>query len=178
MSQFIPRGKYDLWFAVQPRAFRIYGQMVYSSRMRIKTLESRMVAGLSQYVPQQIKLAPDGSFDIKDWTLTNEMTLAFSTGNPDDVLHIHPECWLDSAYTPAAQSYTSVLVTDIDTVVTAKCKAPAVRPLAWCGAVVYSNLEQAEVYNQFFSKGLFRERSEIIIDVMGDTAVYAKTNIM
>jgi hypothetical protein len=92
------------------------------------------------------------------------------------VLHIHPECWLDSAYNPAAQSYVSMLVTDADTVVTAKSVAPALRPIAWSGAGVYNYLEPAEVYNHFFSKGMFRDTSEIMIDVMGDSTVNDETN--
>lgn len=176
ISKFIPKGKYDLWFAVQPRVFRIYGQLVYCSRKKVKTLETLMGAGLSMYKPQQIKLEADRSFIINNWMLTNEINLGFTTGDFDDVLHIHPECWLDSAYNPAAQSYVSMLVTDADTAVTAKSVAPALRPLAWSGAGVYNNLAPAEVYNHFFSKGMFRDTSEILIDVMGDTTVTDTTN--
>ena len=176
ISKFIPRGKYDLWFAVQPRFFRIYGQVVYCSRKKVKTLETLMGAGLAMYKPQQIKVETDRSFVINNWMLTNEIHLGFTTGDFEDVLHIHPECWLDSAYRPAAQSYISMLVTDADTVVIAKSVAPAERPIAWRGAGVYNNLEPAEVYNQFFSKGLFRDTSEIMIDIMGDSTVDKQSN--
>ncbi|MES2773620.1 MAG: hypothetical protein V4722_05525 [Bacteroidota bacterium] len=178
MSKFIPEGKYDVWLAVQPRVFRIYGQVVYCSRKKVKTLDAYVVKNYARYEPQQIKLEPDRSFLIKDWMLTDEMNLAFTTGDPEEVLHIHPEFWLDSAYRPAAQSYVTVMVTDKDTVIKAKTVAPALRPLAWSGTGVYNNLSPAEVYNQFFSKGMFRDTSEITIDVIGDTAVRAGTNTL
>ncbi len=176
ISKFIPRGKYDLWFAVQPRVFRIYGQVVYCSRKKVKSLQTLMGAGFAMYEPQQVKVETDRSFVINNWMLTNEINLGFTTGDFDDVLHIHPECWLDSAYRPAAQSYVSMLVTDADTVVSAKSVAPAERPIAWSGAGVYNNLEPAEVYNQFFSKGLFRDTSEIMIDIMGDSTLKKTSN--
>jgi len=176
LSKFIPAGKYHVWIAVQPRVFRIYGQMVYCSRKKTKSLETMMEAGNIRYLPQQIKLKPDNSFLIKDWVLTNEMTLGFTTGNPEDVLHIHPECWLDSAYRPAAQSYVSVLINNANSGITEKPVIPPVRPIAWRGTGAYNQLDPAAIYNHFYSKGLFSDTSEIIIDVMGDMAVRTGTN--
>ncbi len=135
-----------------------------------------MGTGMAMYKPQQIKLEDDRSFVINNWMLMNEINLGFTTGDFDDVLHIHPECWLDSAYKPAAQSYVSVLVTNADTVLNAKSVAPALRPIAWGGSGAYDNLQPSEVYNQFFSKGMFRDTSEIMLDVMGDSTVNNYTN--
>ena len=177
-SKFLPMGKYHLWFAVQPRVFRMYGKIVYCNRKKLRQLEAYAFVGNQDYKPQKINLEQDGSFTIKDWEFTSQMTLAFSTGNPDDVLHIHPESWLDSAYTPAAQSYAAIQLTNTDTAMISKTIPPALRPLAWRGNGVYHNLTPAEIYNHFFSTGLFRDTSEIVIDVMGDSTVTAATNIL
>ncbi|MEO7309343.1 MAG: hypothetical protein ABIX01_03020 [Chitinophagaceae bacterium] len=178
ISRFIPKGRYHVWVAVQPRTFRIYGQVVYYNRKKLKELQALIVASNTQLESQKILLEPDRSFVIKDWQVTNEMTVSFETSNPEDILHIHPECWLDSAYRPAAQSYVSVLVTDADTVLTTKSKAPAIRPMAWNGTGAYSNMLPADIYNRFFSYGMFRDTSEKLIDVMGDSTVGAETNTM
>ena len=171
LSSLIPNGKYNFWFAIQPRFFRIYGQMLYCSRKKVKNLLASIFTSVTPISPQQLKLDPDGSFLIEDWMLTNEIRLSFSTGDAEDVLHIHPECWLDSAYNPAAKAYVAVHLSDTDTLIKEKSSTPDFRPVAWSGTGAYKYLSPAETFNHFFSKGRFRDTSEFVVDVMNDPTV-------
>jgi len=174
----LPLGKYDMWLAVQPRFLRLYGQVLYSSKKKLKTLEAALVSEDDSYQTTPLKVDPSGFFMLQDWLVYGHMTVAISTGNDDDILDIRPDAWLDSAYSPAAKGYLPFWVTHTkDTVVTERPRVPSLFPAAWGGAGAYHTYSPAQLYNAFYSWGAFRNHKEWMVDALPDSNILPQTTV-
>lgn len=101
----LPKGKYTLYFAVQPRFFRLYGQVLYPRN--IKNLRGTIyVKGDSKSLKIPVE---NGSFEIKDLLFENSAVLKIEqTGKIFPAIAL--DAWLDSAFVPAASAIKEITI--------------------------------------------------------------------
>lgn len=100
-----PKGKFTFYFAVQPRFFRLFGQVLYPSNA--KSLEGTIfVNGISKTLEIPVD---KGLFEVKN--LFFENTAVFKLNYAGKVMPaIALEAWLDSSFIPAASGIKEITI--------------------------------------------------------------------
>ncbi len=153
----------------------------------LKVLKSVLLTGNGAFLERDVAVEEDGSFAYRNSLFPNMATLSFvkKTGKNDD-LDISISTILDSVYLPVGKTKIEHLVIgdaaifpadtaamnrlDNDTALLGKSKSlPTV-------IVFGQRLSRARLFNERYSRGLFRDMNERIIDLLDDnTAAVGQT---
>lgn len=175
----LPNGKYTISFAVQPRFFRIYGQV--KPPIRTTMLNTNLLTGKGGWLSAEIPVESDGTFTIRNWLFEKEATLVFSRQKKvNSDLDISINTWLDSSYQPAAYAVREFYVGTPPSAISIDSNGSRLQPDSskfnervnlLPGVVVTGKQKtKADKFNEVYSTGLFKSMDEKVFDFMSETS--------
>lgn len=172
----LPKGHYKLYFAVQPRFFKLYG-MVNEPKKQTMITSSLMTSG-GKWLIEQLPVLEDGSFLVKSTLFENNATLIFSKigKKGGEFLDVSIQSFLDSAFEPLAVVTKEMVVGPVaDTIIhernipskqdSLKFKEPSALPNV---VVIGKKKTQGEVFNQTYSTAIFQDMNERVYSLLDD----------
>jgi hypothetical protein len=176
----LPQGRYRLYFSALKSFFTVIGQV--ESPAGIRSLNTVLITGSGAFSEREIPVAKDGSFEYRNSLFANTATLSFvkKKGKNDD-LDISISTILDSVFVSTANALVKSItigkgsalskipadtgsngVLKMDSLILSKAKAlPSV-------VVFGQRTSRASRFNEKYSRGLFRDMNERIIDLLDD----------
>jgi hypothetical protein len=172
----LPKGRYKLYFAVQPQFFKLNGKVNEPRKQTV--INSSFVTSNGKWLIEQLPVAEDGSFLLKSTLFENSATVIFSKSDKKhgDFLDISIESYLDSAFQPNAIFTKEIVVGPVaDTTVKQGNIATKSDSLKFLEASALPNVvvigkkkTQGEVFNQTYSTGLFQDMNERVLSLLDD----------
>lgn len=172
----LPKGHYKLYFAVQPRFFKLYGKV---NEPRKQTLiSSSLITNHGQWLIEQLPVAEDGSFMVKSTLFENNATVIFSkaTKKGSDFLDISIASLLDSTFQPLAIITKEIVVGPLaDTTIRFRKNLSKQDSLKFSEStalpdvvVIGKRKTQGEVFNEQYATGLFQDMNERVLSLLDD----------
>lgn len=97
----LPRGKYTLLAGLQQRFFEVIGKIQEAGNSG--SIQAMLLTKTGDWDEQEVPVAPDGTFAIRNWLFEDNALIAFSgTKNNKEPLNIRISTQLDSSYAPLA----------------------------------------------------------------------------
>jgi hypothetical protein len=182
----LPPGKYTLLAGLQKRFFEVVGKIKdYKNSGKIQAM---ILTKKGDWDQQEVPVAPDGSFAIRNWLFEDNALLAFSgTKNNNRPLDIRISTQLDSANAPIAvagrvfyignppSAMRQTLNQPVETSGAAFTGQADLMPAVLVRTTVKSRAEQ---FDEAYASGLFRSGNERVISIMDDPAAIGSSNIM
>jgi hypothetical protein len=172
----LPKGHYKLYFAVQPRFFKIYGTVNEPKKQAM--INSSLMTGNGKWLMEQLPVADDGSFLVKSVLFENNATVIFSkmVKKGGDFLDVSIKSFLDSTFEPVAVVTKEIVVGPIaDTTIHERNTPSKQDSLKFQEAsalptvvVIGKKKTQGEVFNQTYSTGLFQDMNERVLSLLDD----------
>jgi hypothetical protein len=97
----LPRGRYTLLAGLQLRFFGVIGKIKDAGN--ISSIQAMLLTKTGDWAEQEVPVAQDGSFAIRNWLFEDNALMAFSRiKNNKEPLNIRISTQLDSSYEPMA----------------------------------------------------------------------------
>ena len=181
----LPRGKYTLLTGLQGRFFEVVGQI--RDAKKPDAVQAMVLTKTGDWDEQEVPVAPDGSFVVRNWLFEDNALMAFSdakaNGRP---LNVRISTQLDSSYTPLAVAGRAFYIGTPPAAVRKTLGQPVdvsgadfSDPGSLLPAVVVKTTAKtpAEQYNAEHVSGLFQSGDERLLSVMDDPSASAYPNI-
>lgn len=172
----LPKGHYKLYFAVQPRFFKIYGTVNEPKKQTL--INSSLMTSGGKWLMEELPVADDGSFLVRSVLFENNATVIFSkTGKKKgDFLDVSIKSFLDSTFEPVAILTKEIVIGPLaDTTIhdrnfvskqdSLMFSTPSALPNV---VVIGKRKTQGEVFNQTYSTGLFQDMNERVYSLLDD----------
>lgn len=182
----LPRGKYQLLVAFQQRFFEVIGKI--KDPKNNHSIQAMILTKNGNWDQQEVPVASDGSFAIRNWLFEDNALLAFSsTKNNNQPLDIRISTQLDSSSAPiavAGRSFyigsppSAVLQTLNQPVETAEAAFADPGNLLPAVLVRTTTKTAAQQFNEKYVRGLFQSGDERVISIMDDPSALAMPNIL
>lgn len=181
----LPTGKYTLLAGLQQRFFEVIGRV--KNAKNIGTMQAMLLTKTGDWVEQEVSVAPDGTFAIRNWLFEDNALLAFyDAKRSNESLDISISTQLDSSAVPLAVAGRTFYIGNPPSAVRQTLNKPVetsealfadrgtLLPAVTVKATVRSRAEQ---FNAEHVTGLFRSADERIISVFDDPSANGFTNI-
>lgn len=185
LSDSLPTGKYTLLAGLQERFFEVVGQV--KDARNIGKIQAMLLTNTGEWTEQEVPVAPDGTFTIRNWLFEENALLAFhSTRNEKEQLNISISSQLDSTYDPLAVAGRTFYIGNPPASVRPTLDNPVEAPEALFtdrgtllpAVIVRSTARtRAQQFNEQHARGLFRSADERIISVMDDPSAVGFNNL-
>lgn len=182
----LPPGKYTLFAGLQKRFFEVIGKI--KDYKNSGNIQAMLLTKSGDWAEQEIPVAPDGSFAIRNWLFEDNALLAFSgTKNNNRPLDIRISTLLDSGNAPLAvagrvfyvgnppSAMRQTLSQPVETSEAAFTGQGDLMPAVLVRSTVKSLSQQ---FNDEHVSGLFRSGDERLISIMDDPAAFGSPNIL
>ena len=181
----LPRGKYTLLAGLQQRFFEVRGQI--QDGRKPDNIQAMLLTKSGDWAVQEIPVAENGSFAIRNWLFEDNGILAFSgTKNNNQPLNIKISTALDSNYTPLAVAgrafYFGNPPPAVQSTLNQAVEAPQTvfaDKFTMLPAVVVRTTakNRAEQFNEQYVSGLFKSGNEQVLNIMDDPSAIGFSNI-
>jgi hypothetical protein len=181
----LPLGRYTLLAGLQQRFFEVIGQV--KDAKNIGSIQAMLLTKTGEWDQQEVSVAPDGSFAIRNWLFEDNALLAFhGTKNNNQSLTISISSQLDSSYEPLAVAGRTFYIGNPPAAVRPTLNKPVETPEALFGdrgsllpAVIVKATAKtpAQQFNEEHVSGLFRSGDERLLSIMDDPVAMSSTNI-
>lgn len=185
LPESLPLGQYTLLAGLQQRFFEVVGQV--KDYKNIGSVQAMLLTKTGDWDEQQVTVAPDGSFAIRNWLFEDNALLAFSsTKDNDQRLNISISSQLDSTYEPLAVAGRTFYIGNPPAAVRSNLNKPVETPEALFAdrgsmlpaVFVRSTAKtRAQQFSDEYVSGLFRSANERLIAVMDDPSAIGFMNI-
>jgi hypothetical protein len=186
LPDWLPRGKYTLLAGLQQRFFEVIGKIQNSKNT--SSIQAMLLTKTGEWDEQEVPVAPDGTFAIRNWLFEDNALLAFS-GTEDNTapLNIRISTQLDSSYTPLAvgarsfyvgnptQAVRSTLNRPIDAREADFSEQGILLPAVVVRATTKSSGQQ---FNEEYVSSLFKSGDERLLSIMDDPSAVGFRNIL
>lgn len=182
----LPHGRYQLLAAFQQRFFEVIGKINDPNNNR--TIQAMILTKNGNWDQQEVPVASDGSFAIRNWLFEDNALLAFSsTKNNNRPLDIRISTQLDSSSAPVAVAGRSFYIGNPTSAVLQSLNQPvetSVAAFADPGNLLPAVLVRtttkspAQQFNEKYARGLFQSADERVISIMDDPSAFAVPNIL
>ena len=181
----LPRGKYTLLAALQQRFFQVIGKIQDAGN--IDSVEAMLLTKTGDWAEEEVPVAPDGSFAIRNWLFEDNALMAFSrTKNNKEPLNIRISTQLDSSYEPVAVAGRAFYIGNPPAAVRSTLNQPVEAPesvfaegatLLPAVVVKATAKSPAQQFNEKYVSSLFKSGDERVLSVMDDPSAIAYSNI-
>ena len=181
----LPRGKYTLLAALQQRFFQVIGKIQDAGN--IDSVEAMLLTKTGDWAEEEVPVAQDGSFAIRNWLFEDNALMAFSgTDNNQEPLNIRISTQLDSSYEPVAVAGRAFYIGNPPAAVRSTLNQPVEAPesvfaegATLLPAVVVKGTVKtpAQQFNEKYVSSLFKSGDERVLSVMDDPSAIAYSNI-
>jgi hypothetical protein len=181
----IPRGKYTLLAGLQQRFFEVVGKIQEGKNSG--SIQAMLLTKTGDWAVQEVPVAPDGTFAIRNWLFEDNGLWAFSnTTNNNQPLNIRISTQLDSSYAPLAVAGRSFYIGNpplaarpsLNQAVATPEALFADRPTVLPAVVVRTTAKsRAQQFNEEFVSGLFQSDNERVLSIMDDPAAVGFSNV-
>jgi hypothetical protein len=181
----LPQGKYTLLAGLQQRFFEVIGKIQDAGNTG--HIQAMLLTKSGNWDEQEVFVAPDGTFAIRNWLFEDNALLAFSgTKNNKQLLNIRLRTQLDSSSAPLAVAGRAFYIGNPPAAVRPTLNQPVEAPEALfadqgsvLGAVVVKSTAKspAEQFNEEYVSGLFRAGDERMVSIMDDPSALGSRNI-
>jgi hypothetical protein len=181
----LPRGKYTLLAGLQQRFFEVIGKI--QDAKNSDNIQAMLLTKTGDWAVQEVPVASDGTFAIRNWLFEENGLLAFSgTKNNNQPLNIRISTQLDSSYAPLAVAGQAFYIGNPPPAVRPTLNHPVEAPEAVFAdrgtvlpaVVVRSTAKsRAEQFNEEFVSGLFRSGDERLLSIMDDPGAPGFPNV-
>jgi len=181
----LPRGKYTLLAGLQQRFFEVRGKIQEAKNSG--SIQAMLLTKSGDWAEQEVSVAPDGTFAIRNWLFEDNGLLAFSrTKNNNQPLNIRISTQLDSSYAPLAVAGRAFYIGNPPPAVRPTLEKPVEAPEAGFAdkgtllpAVVVRTTAKspADRFNEEYVSSLFRSGDERLLSVMDDPGAMGFSNI-
>jgi len=181
----LPRGKYTLLAGLQQRFFEVIGKI--QNAKNNESIQAMLLTKTSDWAEQEVPVAQDGSFAIRNWLFEDNALMAFSrTNNNKEPLNIRISTQLDSSYEPVVVAGKAFYIGNPPAAVRSTLNRPveasqavfADRGTLLPGVVVKGTATSpAQQFNEKYVSSLFKSGDERVLSVMDDPSAMAYPNI-
>lgn len=181
----LPRGKYTLVAGLQQRFFEVIGKIKDAGN--ISSIQAMLLTKTGDWDEQEVAVAPDGTFAIRNWLFEDNALLAFQeTKDNKQLLNISISSQLDSSYQPLAVAGRTFYIGNPPATVRSTLDKPVESPDALftdrgtlLPAVIVKSTARtrAQQFNDQYVSGLFQSGNERLISVMDDPSAIGFTNV-
>lgn len=181
----LPRGKYTLLAGLQQRFFEVVGKIQDAESGG--NIRAMLLTKTGEWDEQQVPVAQDGTFAIRNWLFEDNALIAFSgTKNNKEQLNIHISTQLDSSYKPLAVAGRAFYIGNPPSTVQSALNQPIAASEALftdqgsvLPAVVVRTTAKspAQQFNEEYVSGLFRSGDERLLSIMEDPSALGFPNI-
>lgn len=181
----LPRGRYTLFAGLQQRFFEVVGKV--KNGAKAGTIQAMLLTKDGAWDQQEVSVAQDGSFAIRNWLFEDNALMAFSaTRNNKYPLDITISTQLDSSNTPLAVAGRVFYVGNPPATVGTNLNQPVAAPesaFADRGSVLPAVVVRAvaktpaQQFDEAHVSGLFRSGDERLVSIMEDPAAFGFPNL-
>jgi len=181
----LPRGKYTLLVGLQQRFFEVIGEI--RDAENTGSIQAMLLTKTGEWAEQEVPVAQDGTFAIRNWLFEDNALLAFSgTKNNSRPLNIRISTQLDSNYQPLAVAGRAFYIgnppSSVRPTLNQSVEAPEAiftdRGTLLPAVVVTATAKSpAQQFNEEYVSGLFRSGDERLISIMDDPSAFGFPNI-
>ena len=181
----LPRGKYTLMAGLQQRFFEVIGNI--QDAENTSSIKAMLLTKTGDWDEQEVPVAKDGTFAIRNWLFEDNALLAFSeTKNNNLPLNIRISTQLDSSYTPMAVAGRAFYIGNPPPAVRRTLDRPmetneavfADQGSVLPGVVVRTTTKTpAQQFNEEYVSGLFRSGDERLVSIMDDPSALSFRDI-
>jgi hypothetical protein len=181
----LPQGKYTLLAGVQQRFFEVVG--IIQDARNISTILAMLLTKSGNWDEQEVPVASDGTFVIRNWLFEEDALIAFSaTKSNNQLLNIRISTQLDSSFAPLAVAGKAFYIGNPPSAVRQSLNQPVkiseaafadgggVLPAVLVRTIVKSPAEQ---FNEEHVSNLFRSGEERMLSIMTDPIAQSAPNI-
>ena len=183
----LPRGKYTIAFALEPKFFEVVGKI--NSPARAGSVNAMLLTNKGEWDTQEVPVEPDGTFTVGEWLFENNAIMSFySNSKNDQPLDVRINTRLDSSYNPLATTIreiyfgTPAVTARIDsfgtrtqTDVSSFFSRGELLPAVIVKAKTKSRTEQ---FDDEYSSGLFKTMNDRIFNIFDDPSATAYTSVL
>ena len=180
----LPHGKYTLYAGLQQRFFEVIGQI--QDGRNNGSIQAMLLTKNGSWDEQEVPVASDGTFAIRNWLFEDNATLAFSGSKNSRPLDIRISTQLDSSNAPLAVAGRAFYVGNPTPAVQQTLNQPVkaagstftdqgnILP----GVLVRTTVKSlAQQFNEQYVSGLFKSGDERMISIMDDPSAFGLGNI-
>jgi hypothetical protein len=181
----LPRGKYTLFAGLQQRFFEVRGEI--QDVRNIGSIQAMILTKTGDRDEQEVSVAPDGTFAIRNWLFEDNALMAFSRSkNNNEPLNIRISTQLDSSYAPLAVAGRSFYIGNPLSAVRQTLNQPietSEQAFADRGSVLPAVLVRttaksaAQQFNEKYVSGMFRSGDERMLSIMTDPSAISAPNL-
>lgn len=181
----LPHGKYTLLAGLEQRFFEVIGKI--QDAENIGSIQAMLLTKTGDWDEQEVPVAPDGTFAIRNWLFEDNALIAFSgTKDHNQPLNIRISTQLDSSYKPLAVAGRSFYIGNPPRAVRRTLNQPVETPEALFAdrgsvlpAVVVRTTAKspAQQFNEEYVSGLFQSGDERLLSIMDDLSAPGFANI-
>ncbi len=181
----LPRGRYTLLAGLQQRFFEVIGKIQDAGNSG--SIQAMLLTKTGNWDEQEVPVAPDGTFAIRNWLFEDNALMAFSeTKNNKEPLNIRISTQLDSSYEPLAVAGRAFYIGNPSSAARPTLNNPVETPEALFAdrgsvlpaVVVRSTAKSpAEQFNEEYVSSLFRSGDERLLSIMDDPSSVGFQNI-
>jgi hypothetical protein len=181
----LSRGKYTLLAGLQQRFFEVIGKIQDAGNSG--SVQAMLLTKTGDWDEQEVRVAPDGTFAIRNWLFEDNAMMAFSgTKNNKEPLNIRISTQLDSSYKPLVVAGRAFYIGNPPSAVRPTLNQPvetseavfADRGSVLPAVVVMSTAKSpAQQFNEEYVSGLFRSGNERLVSIMDDPSALGFSNI-
>ena len=181
----LPRGKYTLVAGLQQRFFEVIGEI--RDARNIGSIQAMLLTKTGEWTQQEVPVAQDGTFAIRNWMFEDNALLAFSgSKNNKQSLDIRISTQLDSSSQPLAVAGTSFYIGNPPSAVRPTLNQPVEAPeevfidrgtLLPAVVVTATAKTPAQQFDEEYVSGLFRSGDARLISIMEDPSATGFPNI-
>jgi hypothetical protein len=181
----LPRGKYTLMAGLQQRFFEVIGKI--QDVKNNGSIQAMLLTKTGDWDQQEIPVAPDGTFAIRNWLFEDNALMAFSgTRNNSQPLDIRISTQLDSSFEPLAVAGRAFYIGNPPSAVRSSLSQPVEAPeasFADRGSVLPAVIVRStaktpsQQFNEEYVSALFRSGDERLISIMDDPSALGFPNI-
>jgi hypothetical protein len=181
----LPRGKYTLLAGLQQRFFEVVGEIQDAGN--IGSIQAVLLTNTGGAADQEVPVAPDGTFAIRNWLFEEDALIAFSgTKNGNQPLNIRISTQLDSSFAPLAVAGRTFYIGNPPPPVRQSLNQPvetsaasfADRGIVLPAVLVRTTAKSpAQQFNEEYVSGLFRSSDERMLSIMTDPIAQSAPNL-
>lgn len=182
----LPRGKYMILAGLQQRFFEVIGKI--KDPKNSGSIQAMLLTKTGEWDEQEVPVAPDGTFAIRNWLFEDNALLAFSRKkNNKQPLDIRISTQLDSSSAPLAMAGRVFYIGNPPPVVRQSLSQPVETSEATFtdqgnllpAVLVRSTAKSpAQQFNEEYVSGLFQTGNERVISIMDDPSAFGLGNIL
>lgn len=178
-------GKYTLLAGLQQRFFEVIGKIQDAGNSG--SIQAMLLTKTGDWDEQEVAVAPDGTFAIRNWLFEDNALIAFSgTKNNKEPLNIRISTQLDSSYKPVAVAGRAFYIGNPPPDVRPTLNQPveatealfadrgSILPAVMVRSAAKSPAQQ---FNEEYASGMFQSSDERLVSIMDDPNAFSFPNI-